>query len=41
MRQRYLRLISALLLLAVLAACGTDRFGMPDGDSARICWEIH
>ena len=27
MRQRYLRLISALLLLAVLAACGTDREG--------------
>ncbi len=27
MRQRYLRLISALLLLAVLTACGTDRGG--------------
>ena len=25
MRQRYLRLISVLLLLAILTACGTDR----------------
>ena len=31
MRQRYLRLISALLLLAVLAACGTDREGAAGG----------
>ena len=31
MRQRYLRLISALLLLAVLTACGTDREGAAGG----------
>ncbi len=28
MRQRYLRLISVLLLLAILTACGTDREGV-------------
>ncbi|MFR4561115.1 MAG: hypothetical protein ACLT5P_07770 [Flavonifractor plautii] len=31
MRQRYLRLISVLLLLAVLTACGTDREGAAGG----------
>ena len=31
MRQRYLRLISALLLLAILTACGTDREGAAGG----------
>ena len=31
MRQRYLRLISVLLLLAILTACGTDREGAAGG----------
>ena len=31
MRQRYLRLISLLLLLAILTACGTDREGAAGG----------